>query len=74
MSLTKNVHLLLVLPVLFIDVYNGRIGARTCCEAFNKFEKPTFNYVKPTGLSGQYYTVDPINSRWQGQLGVKLTF
>ena len=35
---------------------------------------PTFNFVKPTGLTGQYYTVDPINSRWQGQLGVKYNF
>jgi Carboxypeptidase regulatory-like domain len=35
---------------------------------------PTFNFVKPTGLNGHYYTVDPINSRWQGQLGIKLNF
>lgn len=35
---------------------------------------PTFNFVKPTGLNGQYYTVDPINSRWQGQFGVKFIF
>lgn len=35
---------------------------------------PTFNFNRPTGLSGHYYTVDPINSRWQGQLGVKFNF
>jgi hypothetical protein len=35
---------------------------------------PTFNFVKPTGLNGKYYTVDPINSRWQGQFGVKYIF
>ena len=35
---------------------------------------PTFNFVKPTGLNGNYYTVDPLNSRWQGQLGVKFIF
>jgi hypothetical protein len=35
---------------------------------------PTFNFVKPTGVGGQYYSVDPINSRWQGQLGVKFNF
>ncbi len=35
---------------------------------------PTFNFVKPTGLNNQYYTVDPINSRWQGQVGIKYTF
>jgi hypothetical protein len=35
---------------------------------------PTFNFVKPTGIGGHYYTLDPINSRWQGQLGVKLNF
>jgi hypothetical protein len=35
---------------------------------------PTFNFNKPAGISGQYYTVDPINSRWQGQLGVKYNF
>ena len=35
---------------------------------------PTFNFVPPTGINNEYYTVDPINSRWQGQLGVKYTF
>jgi hypothetical protein len=35
---------------------------------------PTFNFVKPTGLNNHYYTVDPINSRWQGQVGIKLNF
>jgi hypothetical protein len=35
---------------------------------------PTFNFVKPTGISGKYYTVDPINSRWQGQFGIKYIF
>jgi len=35
---------------------------------------PTFNFNKPTGLDGHYYTVDPINSRWQGQLGIKYNF
>jgi len=34
---------------------------------------PTFNYVSP-GSTGHYYTVDPINSRWQGQLGLKYSF
>ncbi|MGZ3838082.1 MAG: outer membrane beta-barrel protein [Flavisolibacter sp.] len=35
---------------------------------------PAFTFNKPTGVKGQYYTVDPINSRWQGQVGVKFTF
>jgi hypothetical protein len=35
---------------------------------------PTFTFVKPTGISGHYYTVDPINSRWQGQFGIKYNF
>ena len=35
---------------------------------------PTFNFIKPTGLDGNYYTVDPLNSRWQGQLGIKYIF
>ncbi len=35
---------------------------------------PTYTYNKPTGLDGHYYTVDPINSRWQGQLGIKYNF
>lgn len=34
---------------------------------------PTYNYVKPP-FNGQYYTVDPISSRWQMQLGVKYNF
>jgi hypothetical protein len=36
--------------------------------------QPTFNFNKPTGLDGHYYTVDPLNSRWQGQIGVKYNF
>ncbi len=36
--------------------------------------QPTFTFNKPTGLDGRYYTVDPINSRWQGQFGVKYNF
>jgi hypothetical protein len=35
---------------------------------------PTFNFVKPAGVNNNYYTVDPINSRWQGQLGIKYSF
>ena len=35
---------------------------------------PSFNYVKPTGINNHYYTLDPINSRWQGQLGIKYNF
>jgi hypothetical protein len=35
---------------------------------------PTFTFVKPTGIDNHYYTLDPINSRWQGQLGVKYNF
>ena len=35
---------------------------------------PTFTFNKPTGLNGNYYTVDPINSRWQGQVGVVQIF
>ena len=35
---------------------------------------PTFNFVKPTGFNNQYYTLDPINSLWQAQLGIKYNF
>jgi hypothetical protein len=35
---------------------------------------PTFNFVKPTGIDNHYYTLDPINSRWQGQVGIKYNF
>ncbi len=35
---------------------------------------PAFNYVKPSGINNHYYTLDPINSRWQGQLGIKYNF
>ena len=34
---------------------------------------PTFNYLPPAN-GEHYYTNDPINSRWQGQLGVKFIF
>ncbi len=35
---------------------------------------PTFNFVKPSGINNQYYSLDPINSRWQGQFGIKFNF
>ena len=35
---------------------------------------PTFNYVRPTGINNHYYTLDPLNSRWQGQFGIKYNF
>jgi hypothetical protein len=34
---------------------------------------PTFDFQKPV-LGNHYYYNDPINSRWQGQLGLKYTF
>jgi hypothetical protein len=33
---------------------------------------PTFQFQAPT--NNHYYTNDPINSRWQGQLGIKYNF
>lgn len=33
---------------------------------------PTFNFLQPT--NNHYYSADPINSRWQGQLGIKYNF
>ncbi|MES1216852.1 MAG: carboxypeptidase regulatory-like domain-containing protein [Bacteroidota bacterium] len=33
---------------------------------------PTFQFLQPT--NNHYYTSDPINSRWQGQLGIKYNF
>lgn len=35
---------------------------------------PTYNFIKPTGLNNNYYTVDPFNSRFQAQFGVKYNF
>lgn len=36
---------------------------------------PTFNYTPPPASNGNhYYTNDPVNSRWQGQLGIKYSF
>lgn len=34
---------------------------------------PTFQFQQPT-IGNHYYYNDPINSRWQGQLGLKYTF
>jgi hypothetical protein len=34
---------------------------------------PTFQFQAPT-VGNHYYYNDPINSRWQGQLGLKYTF
>ncbi|MEO8763797.1 MAG: carboxypeptidase regulatory-like domain-containing protein [Ginsengibacter sp.] len=33
---------------------------------------PTFQFLQPT--SNHYYSADPVNSRWQGQLGIKYNF
>ncbi len=36
---------------------------------------PTYNFMKyPDNNNSQYYTVDPINSRWQLQFGLKYNF
>jgi hypothetical protein len=35
---------------------------------------PTFTFNRPATANGKYYTVDPINSRWQGQLGIRYSF
>jgi len=36
---------------------------------------PTYNFLKyPDNNSNQYYTIDPINSRWQMQFGLKYNF
>ncbi len=35
---------------------------------------PTFNYLPPANGNDHYYTNDPINSRWQAQLGLKFNF
>jgi len=36
---------------------------------------PTYNFLKyPDNNNSQYYTVDPINSRWQLQFGLKYNF
>lgn len=35
---------------------------------------PTFNYLPPAANGEHYYTNDPINSRWQAQLGLKFNF
>lgn len=34
---------------------------------------PTFNFVAPPS-TGNYYSIDPINSRWQAQFGIKYNF
>ncbi len=34
---------------------------------------PTFTFLPPTN-NNHYYSADPINSRWQGQLGIKYNF
>jgi hypothetical protein len=53
---------------------NGTAPGQPLDKGTTKGYLPTFNFVKPTGLNGTYYTVDPINSRWQGQFGIKYIF
>lgn len=35
---------------------------------------PTYNFLAPPAGTDHYYTNDPVNSRWQGQFGVKYSF
>jgi len=35
---------------------------------------PTFQFLAPPAGTNHYYTNDPINSRWQGQFGLKYSF
>ncbi len=56
----------------FANDNSSAIGVKPGAPATNYL--PTFNFVKPAGIDNQYYTVDPISSRWQGQLGIKYTF
>jgi hypothetical protein len=36
---------------------------------------PTYNFAPPPpGANGKYYTLDPLNSRWQGQFGIRYSF
>ncbi len=58
----------------FVKDANGTAAGQPLPKGTTLGYNPTFNFVKPTGLNGAYYTLDPINSRWQGQLGVKLNF
>ena len=64
-----NVNNYTVNMLTFVKDANGLSPARPSSGYL-----PTFNFNKPTGINGQYYTVDPINSRWQGQFGVKYSF
>ena len=58
----------------FVTDANGKKPGAPLNSAGAPNYTPTFNFVKPTGLNDHYYTVDPINSRWQAQLGVKYNF
>lgn len=53
----------------FVKDANGKSGG-----APSTGYLPTFNFIKPTGIDNHYYTLDPINSRWQGQVGIKYNF
>ncbi len=55
--------------VNLLTFVNDATGAKPGTAAYS----PTFNF-NATPSTGHYYTVDPISSRWQGQLGVKYNF
>ena len=58
----------------FVKDANGTSPGQPLAKGVTPGYIPTFNFVKPTGIGGHYYTLDPINSRWQGQLGAKFNF
>lgn len=68
-NFVTNVNNYTVNFLKFVTDANGK-AAGTPASGY----QPTFNFVKPTGIDGNYYTLDPINSRWQGQLGIKYNF
>jgi len=58
----------------FVKDANGTAPGQPLAKGATLGYVPTFNFVKPKGADNHYYTLDPINSRWQGQVGVKLNF
>ena len=72
-TFVTNVNNYTVNVLNFVGYSNGSGGTVAVGKPSSGY-LPTFTFNKPTGLGGHYYTVDPINSRWQGQLGLKYNF
>ena len=72
-SFVTNVNNYTVNLLKFATDANGKAPGAPYTSAGAPNYTPTYNFIPPSS-TGHYYTTDPINSRWQAQVGLKYNF